>query len=144
MTHEIVLIINGGEVPPDVLDQCRVVSRNKANLGFAIAVNEGVRKAAGEWCLILNPDAYLDTEAIGAYFKTIHDYRQGAALFGGTQYVNGRLQTDAYYTWLFSIGHLVKRSIEGRRLRRLVATTRLILVRKLPGSSLFGPRSALN
>ena len=44
---------------PDVL-----VLQNQANLGFARAVNRGIRTSSGELVLLLNPDTMPNGEAI--------------------------------------------------------------------------------
>ena len=38
---------------------------NKANLGFAVAVNQGIRAASGRYIMILNPDCIVEKDMFG-------------------------------------------------------------------------------
>lgn len=50
-------------------EQLRLI-RNKRNLGFATAVNQGVAAGASEWFLLLNPDAQLPSDGLCSLLST--------------------------------------------------------------------------
>lgn len=52
---------------------------NEQNLGFAAAVNQGAREAAGDVLLILNPDAIAEPNAIAALISCLENTRADAA-----------------------------------------------------------------
>jgi hypothetical protein len=43
-----------------------VFVRNRENVGFAVAVNQGIAGSKGDFVLLLNPDCYVDAHAIPA------------------------------------------------------------------------------
>lgn len=51
---------------------------NKENLGFAKAVNQGIKRSSGKYILILNPDTLF----IGQALKSLLDFAQSTPLFG--------------------------------------------------------------
>ncbi len=60
--HEIILVNNSKEtIEPSHADK---IIENGRNLGFARAVNRGIRAAKGEWLLLLNPDTRFDSDAV--------------------------------------------------------------------------------
>jgi GT2 family glycosyltransferase len=50
--------------------------RNDANRGFSAAVNQGVREAAGEFVLLLNPDAFLESDYIARLVGALNEAGQ--------------------------------------------------------------------
>lgn len=63
-------VIDNGSAPDDVrhliehLDPSRLIL-NTSNVGFAAAVNQGLRLARGRYVMLLNPDVVLDKGTIG-------------------------------------------------------------------------------
>lgn len=74
-SYEIIFIDNNSDkkVPADFLRlNVQKIIQNTKNLGFAKAVNQGIRKAKGEFILLLNSDIILEKpilEELLAYFK---------------------------------------------------------------------------
>jgi GT2 family glycosyltransferase len=61
---QILLIDNASKNSPDVPKNERIrIIRNTTNLGFAKAVNRGIREARTRYICLLNPDAFLTYEA---------------------------------------------------------------------------------
>jgi len=55
--YELILIDNGSTVDSDYLmEEANVYVRNKTNLGFAPAVNQGLKLATGEYIIVSNND----------------------------------------------------------------------------------------
>jgi len=68
------------------------IIRNRCNAGFARAVNQGLRRASGEFILLLNNDAQLQPGALRAFAEAF-DKISGLAIAGGQlRYPDGRLQ----------------------------------------------------
>ncbi len=61
--------------------------RNQENVGFAAGVNQGVKKASGDWVVMLNPDAYPAEE-------WLHHLADGMNRYGENTFL-GSLQIDA-------------------------------------------------
>ncbi len=89
---------------------------NPDNRGFAIAVNQGLALATGEFVLLLNPDATLLPGALAQLLKFLETHPQVAA-------VGPRQWLDADCTWQWSVvphpphWHTILPSLPG--LRRL-------------------------
>ncbi len=60
---------------------------NKSNLGFAKAVNQGLRKASGKYFLLLNPDTRLKDGSIEELFSFMEEHREVAVT--GPQLLSG-------------------------------------------------------
>lgn len=84
---EFVLVDNGSSPPEAALidaaasDPRMTILRGQGNVGFARAVNMGVRLARGEVIVVLNPDAFLQKNCIRALHRTL-SARPGKALVG--------------------------------------------------------------
>lgn len=58
--YELILVDNGSHVGTGYMrDQANIYIRNHKNLGFAPAVNQGLKLARGEWLVVMNDDATL-------------------------------------------------------------------------------------
>ncbi len=69
-SHEVIVVDNASsdasaEAVAERFPEVRLV-RNTTNLGFAVAVNQGLRTALGRYALLLNPDALLGEGAVEA------------------------------------------------------------------------------
>jgi len=53
--------------------------RNGRNVGFAAAVNQGLREAGGRYALLLNPDAELLGDALGVLVRFLDGHRRAGA-----------------------------------------------------------------
>jgi len=64
-----------------VIDDARLhIIENFANLGFARAVNIGIRRATGEFILLLNPDCIIQPDTIERMISVMQEYpRAGMA-----------------------------------------------------------------
>ena len=84
---EVMFVIDNGSVDRSADDAERLhpgchVIRNGCNLGFARAVNKGLKQITTEFALLLNNDAELEPQAIEA-LTAAFDCHQRAALLGG-------------------------------------------------------------
>jgi len=52
------------------------VIRNRRNLGFARACNEGIRVASGKYLLFLNPDCIIESDTIARMVSRLEQYPQ--------------------------------------------------------------------
>jgi N-acetylglucosaminyl-diphospho-decaprenol L-rhamnosyltransferase len=79
-----------------------VVLRNPVNVGFAAAVNRGLRECHGEYVLLLNPDATLEPSALELLAAALDE--TPAAVMAGPVLVagDGRLDAGArrFSTWI--------------------------------------------
>ncbi len=72
------------------------LDRSAVNLGFAAGVNRGVRRASGEYLLLLNPDAELEAGAL-EHLRRFMDTHPRAALAGPVlTYGDRRAQESAF------------------------------------------------
>ena len=79
-----VIVVDNGSVDGsgDVLERRRdiMVIRNSRNRGFAAAVNQGYRRSAGEFVLLLNSDVELTTEALSSLAQFLLENPTAAAV----------------------------------------------------------------
>ncbi|MBI4127500.1 MAG: glycosyltransferase family 2 protein [Parcubacteria group bacterium] len=68
------------------------VIANQTNLGFAKAVNQGLRIARGEFILLLNPDVRFQGRALSTMIQYVRDHPHVASVGPKIIYPDGRLQ----------------------------------------------------
>ena len=85
---ELILVDNGSsddsaEYVKTVLPNSTII-RNDRNLGFAIAVNQGVRASSGEYVFILNNDASLAPDCVSVLMDGMLEWekREGSKVIG--------------------------------------------------------------
>ncbi len=98
---EIILIDNGSERNPSTLLRSVNVAtkykRNLINRGFAIAANQGIEMASGEFILILNSDAFIESNYLDSAFNLFRLNPQTGMLAGRTlTYMDGRQLSKPY------------------------------------------------
>jgi N-acetylglucosaminyl-diphospho-decaprenol L-rhamnosyltransferase len=64
---------------------------NMHNLGFGTAMNVGVREATSEFCLLLNPDAIVEQDAIDALLQAASAYPDAAIIAPQLVEADGRV-----------------------------------------------------
>jgi hypothetical protein len=69
------------------------VIRNNCNAGFAMAVNQGIKKASAEFILLLNNDAQLELAALRAFAHGFDTLPNLAIAGGQLHHPDGRLQS---------------------------------------------------
>ncbi len=52
--------------------------RNQENLGFAVACNQGLKKAKGRYLLLLNPDMRLEKDTLDNFLRWLYRNKQAA------------------------------------------------------------------
>ena len=52
------------------------IIQNAENQGFAVAANQGLEAACGEWLLLLNPDCLLQADTLEGMLSVLGDYPQ--------------------------------------------------------------------
>jgi len=58
--YELILVDNGSPIGGEYMrDEADIYVRNQSNLGFAPAVNQGLKLARGEWLVVMNDDIEL-------------------------------------------------------------------------------------
>lgn len=120
---ETVVVDNGStDGSPEALaarSDIRLV-RNDRNLGFAEAVNQAYRAAAGELVLLLNSDATAEPGAVATLVRFLDEHPRAAAAAPVYRYPDGRDQPFHYRlptvaTGLASCSALVRRTRWGGR-----------------------------
>ncbi|WP_157732695.1 glycosyltransferase family 2 protein [Cellulomonas sp. PSBB021] len=139
------LFVENGRQSQDVLkvvsfDGARVLT-NQLNEGFARAMNWAVSEAKGRYCLLLNPDAILDEQAVS---ELMHALQQShAALVCPLMRSEGTIQIDAMTLWSSSTGRIMARNRKLRRLERAARSDSAIRVEKVSGGVLLALTSHL-
>ncbi|MDD4938366.1 MAG: glycosyltransferase family 2 protein [Candidatus Shapirobacteria bacterium] len=87
------------------------IIKNKRNLGFATAVNKGVKKSISNIILLLNPDTYLIDNSIKNTFKLIKENKKIGIAGGKIKYPNNKIYPTAntkptFLTGLFEFTNL--------------------------------------
>lgn len=82
---------------------------NSTNLGFAEAVNQGLKKAIGDYILLLNPDTVLQPGALKIMFDFMVSHPEAGAVGPQLLNVDGTIQPScrefprpAYFIWEFT------------------------------------------
>ena len=122
------------------------IIRNSCNAGFARAVNQGLAQSSGDFVLLLNNDAQLQSGALRA-FAEVFDRMQDLAIAGGQlRYSDGRLQ-NAIAPLPTLTAELVPRAllqwIFPRRSRGKTAASTPIAVESIIGACVAVRRAAL-
>jgi len=128
--YEVIVVDNGSTDGSQAMlgeDWPRVrLIGNERNLGFAAAVNRGLREATGDFCILLNTDAKLMKGAVETLIKFMRsDSRIGAA---GPQLLNddGSLQ-NSFSVFPTLLTETVNKSL-----------LKLLFPRKFPGKHAVG------
>ena len=91
---EVVIVDNDRPEPPEIPHPARVI-RNKENLGFARACNEGISASSGDLVVLVNPDALVERD----FFGGVEDFfeENPAAGVAGPRVLDadGRVQLSA-------------------------------------------------
>jgi GT2 family glycosyltransferase len=98
LDYEIILIDNEskGELEESRFDGMKVeMIRNKKNIGFAKAVNQGLKKAKGEYVLLLNSDVIIEQRAISKMIKYMELDKNIGVIGPLMLYPDGRFQVSA-------------------------------------------------
>ena len=66
--------------------------KNTANLGFARACNQGAQDSRGQYLLFLNPDCFLEPQALGLTVAALDDHPEAAAAGGLVLNPDGSVQ----------------------------------------------------
>ncbi len=96
--EEILVLDNASSdtTPQALLDELpsHALELQRANNGFAVGMNTLARRAKGELLLLVNPDAYLHRDALGALLRTENEHR-GAVVGGAIIGTDGHCQKAA-------------------------------------------------
>ena len=118
ITKEIIIIDNNSKekITKKLFNNKKIIiQKNKKNLGFAKAVNQGIKKAKSDFILLLNPDTKLTDNSIIAMFRFILKKRK-IGIVGGKikQYNNSpkkhltATSKPTFLTGLFEFTNLKK------------------------------------
>jgi len=94
--------------------------RNRSNVGFARAVNQGLRAGAAPWVLLLNPDALVQPATVAALVARLDALPDHAAIAPRLLGADGRAQHSVYpypSLWLSLLLGLSLQRLLPRRLR---------------------------
>ncbi|MBN1878513.1 glycosyltransferase family 2 protein [bacterium] len=109
---EIIVVDNGsGDETKAVLNRFTTditIIYNAENVGFATAVNQGIRISSAPFILLLNPDADLSLEAIQELKTYLDDKPAVAAVAPRIEFPDGRIQPSrgSFPSILRTIAHL--------------------------------------
>lgn len=96
---ELIVIDNGSaEALPDFSDQRIILIRNQKNLGFAPAVNQGLKIATGDYMLLLNSDVFINQIALASMLQYL-EANPGVGIIGPLMtFPNGDFQASAGFS----------------------------------------------
>ena len=80
------------------IDNAKVI-RNKENIGFLKAVNQGSKVAKGKYVLLLNNDAMLEDRSLSSAIHTIEEDESIGAVRGKIKLVDSTLQEAGNIVW---------------------------------------------
>lgn len=98
LSYEIILIDNKSVEKIDekkFLDLGVELIKNQENFGFAKAVNQGIKRAKGEYILLLNSDAFIKEEAIFKMIEYLENNFDAAIIGPKIFFPDGRAQVSA-------------------------------------------------
>ncbi len=100
MPHEIVIVDNGSEEPVafDAEQNHIRVIRNETNLGFAAAVNQGIRSTYGEYVVILNNDTIVTPGWLERLIAHLEDDPKIGVIAPMTNYANNEQRITVDYS----------------------------------------------
>jgi hypothetical protein len=113
----------------DKFPQVRVI-KNRVNVGFARANNQGISRAKGEYILFLNPDATPTSGAIEAIVKFMEGKTSVGCVGGRLLYPDGSLQLSCrsfptYISVFFGRASLFRKIFPANRFSRAFLLTDL-------------------
>jgi GT2 family glycosyltransferase len=93
--YEIIVVDNGSSDPLAESEKYKLI-KNKENLGFAKAVNQGIKASMGKYVLLLNSDTKVGKSSIDELYKFALSHPDAGAV--GPKLVNedGSVQCSAY------------------------------------------------
>jgi len=94
---EIIVIDNGSSAFDETLfcSEGACVIRNDRNKGFAVAANQGLRRAKGSHLLLLNSDAFVEKDTISILAKYLDLHAETGVVGARMTYPDGRDQVSA-------------------------------------------------
>ena len=98
LSYEIILIDNKSVEKINekkFLDLGAELIKNQENLGFAKAVNQGIKRAQGEYILLLNSDVFIKENAISKMIEYLESDLDAAIAAPKIFFPNGRVQISA-------------------------------------------------
>lgn len=138
ISGECLVVDCGSRVPPSIeVSGLRIAMIEIGkNVGFGAASNVGVAQARGRYCMLVNPDAMPDIEAISVLVLAASGAPK-RSLFGGWLVRQGNVQSDAYRLWRTSLGKRLSQN-SSRRFLASVDKKTVVPVEKICGGALFG------
>lgn len=113
--NEIIIIDNNSKDYNQILRTNKTtIVFNKSNLGFAKAVNQGIKIAKSKYILLINPDCYLENKSILKTLKLLISNKSIGAIGGKikkpniNQYQNTANDKINFFTGLFEFTNLKK------------------------------------
>ncbi|OZE36432.1 hypothetical protein CH278_05960 [Rhodococcus sp. 05-2254-5] len=142
MQGNVILVDNASVLPVSEVMDCSglVVFRMDENVGFGRAVNYGVSMSDADFVLMLNPDAAIKPNGLRLLVDASESVGRG--IIGGWLQKDGRVQSDAYMQWDFSVARMLNRRRFSDRLAEMQSD--LIPVDKVCGGALFARKSILH
>jgi len=112
---EIIIIDNNSKDVDKLICKKNIhLIRNQSNLGFAKAVNQGIRIAKNEYILLINPDCYLENDSILKSLNKIKTDKKIGVIGGkikksvGNRYHLTANSKPTFWTGLFEFTNLKK------------------------------------
>nr|WP_296773610.1 glycosyltransferase family 2 protein [Rhodococcus sp. (in: high G+C Gram-positive bacteria)] len=141
ITGSIILVDNASDKPvDDTIDASQMqVLRMESNVGFGRAVNHGVECSTADSVLLLNPDAAIESDGLTRFLDAADHHHH--SLVGGWLHRDGRVQSDAYMQWDFSISRARRRAGFAEALAGVDED--VVMVDKICGGALFADRGLL-
>jgi GT2 family glycosyltransferase len=94
--YEIIAIDNGSTDPLDVSEKYKLV-KNRENLGFSKAVNQGIKVAKGKSVLLLNSDTKVKSDSIDELYNFAESHPDAGAVGPKLLNSDGSVQPSCYH-----------------------------------------------